>query len=405
MHQSHQTHHGRYNNVHSGPKSNLQYLHQKNASHTPSTQNNNLSTSMLASHGIAASAAHHSQQQQPSQSPSTQIQKENMHNKNNNNTQSTTSKQQSQIVQVPSHRDEQQKLPSQSHHSKPNILINNKNLNSTESGHLQTTATKTNVGTAVMNAAPTSQVQPVRPQSPIIEVSAKNDQLPTATILNETLTNGTKEKTPMCLVNELARFNKVTHQYRLTGEHGPAHKKRFTVTLKLGEEEYTSEGASIKKAQHSAASEACGKTKYKHPPAKTNRLKTNSRAPAGTGHITPTVELNALAMKRGEMTVYNFDPPASASQAFPPQMGHDANQFPFGATSAGGMANQMNSGRNYRKGGDRINTTMSSTTAPPYAGGRQRFGQPSRYYGQMNHSISKNDKVIVFFFFYESDCR
>lgn len=28
----------------------------------------------------------------------------------------------------------------------------------------------------------------------------------------------TKEKTPMCLVNELARYNKIQHQYRLTGE-------------------------------------------------------------------------------------------------------------------------------------------------------------------------------------------
>lgn len=27
-----------------------------------------------------------------------------------------------------------------------------------------------------------------------------------------------KEKTPMCLINELARFNKIQHQYRLTGE-------------------------------------------------------------------------------------------------------------------------------------------------------------------------------------------
>lgn len=28
----------------------------------------------------------------------------------------------------------------------------------------------------------------------------------------------TKEKTPMCLINELARYNKIQHQYRLTGE-------------------------------------------------------------------------------------------------------------------------------------------------------------------------------------------
>lgn len=57
----------------------------------------------------------------------------------------------------------------------------------------------------------------------------------------------------------------------MTGEQGPAHKKRFTVTLKLGDEEYSSDGASIKKAQHLAAADAITKTQYKHPPAKLNR--------------------------------------------------------------------------------------------------------------------------------------
>ena len=44
------------------------------------------------------------------------------------------------------------------------------------------------------------------------------------------------EKTPMCLINELARFNKTGHQYRLTDESGPAHKRTFTVCLRLGGE-------------------------------------------------------------------------------------------------------------------------------------------------------------------------
>ena len=34
-------------------------------------------------------------------------------------------------------------------------------------------------------------------------------------------------KTPMCLINELARYNKIQQQYRLTDEAGPAHKKTF----------------------------------------------------------------------------------------------------------------------------------------------------------------------------------
>lgn len=34
-----------------------------------------------------------------------------------------------------------------------------------------------------------------------------------------------KEKTPMCLVNELARFNRMQPQYKLLNERGPAHAK------------------------------------------------------------------------------------------------------------------------------------------------------------------------------------
>ncbi|CAG9855151.1 unnamed protein product [Phyllotreta striolata] len=119
---------------------------------------------------------------------------------------------------------------------------------------------------------------------------------------NVTLAN-IKEKTPMCLVNELARYNKIQHQYRLTGEQGPAHKKVFTVTLKLGNEEYEAEGPSIKKAQHSAAAQALSKTEFKHPPPKTIRNRPGTRPP-NPGIVTPTVELNALAMRRGERTVY-----------------------------------------------------------------------------------------------------
>jgi double-stranded RNA-binding protein Staufen len=146
---------------------------------------------------------------------------------------------------------------------------------------------------------------------------------------NSNLAN-TREKTPMCLVNELARFNKIQHQYRLTNEQGPAHKKRFTVTLMLGEEEYVAEGPSIKKAQHSAASDALTKTWYRKPPPKPTRaMRIPGKCPAGSGHLPPTVELNALAMKRGEPTVYTFRhaPPAAAAtpQQFVP---HGYGNFP-----------------------------------------------------------------------------
>ncbi|XP_020286396.1 double-stranded RNA-binding protein Staufen homolog 2 isoform X2 [Pseudomyrmex gracilis] len=137
-----------------------------------------------------------------------------------------------------------------------------------------------------------------------------------------------KEKTPMCLLNELARFNRIQHQYRLTNEQGPAHKKRFTVTLKLGEEEYVAEGPSIKKAQHSAATEALTKTWYRQPPPKpTKAMRIGHLGKSPTGHLPPTVELNALAMKRGEPTVYTFRqaPPAALQHQFMP---HGFGNFP-----------------------------------------------------------------------------
>jgi double-stranded RNA-binding protein Staufen len=122
----------------------------------------------------------------------------------------------------------------------------------------------------------------------------------------------TKEKTPMCLINELARYNKIQHQYTLTDEQGPAHKKTFYVKLKLGDEDYAADGPSIKKAQHAAAAIALAKTQYKHPPPKPPRSNqdgqwgmTDDQCFDGENpNITPTVELNALAMKRGEPAVY-----------------------------------------------------------------------------------------------------
>uniref|UniRef100_A0A182PQF2 DRBM domain-containing protein n=1 Tax=Anopheles epiroticus TaxID=199890 RepID=A0A182PQF2_9DIPT len=167
----------------------------------------------------------------------------------------------------------------------PPVLVSNQ----TEADRASTATTTAIGGTSSMGAAGTVSEPTTVPQhSPAESIEA--------------LAN-IKEKTTMCLVNELARYNKIQHQYRLTGESGPAHKKHFTVTLKLGDEEYTAEGASIKKAQHKAAGDAIAATKYKHPPARTNR-RTKTGTKANVSSFTPTVELNALAMKRGEPTVY-----------------------------------------------------------------------------------------------------
>lgn len=85
------------------------------------------------------------------------------------------------------------------------------------------------------------------------------------------------------MINELARFNKTSHQYRLTDESGPAHKRTFTVCLKLSEgaeaEEFMASGPSIKKAQHAAAAIALEKTKLKHPAPKQEKPVKNSKGP------------------------------------------------------------------------------------------------------------------------------
>ncbi|XP_061401474.1 maternal effect protein staufen [Musca vetustissima] len=148
-----------------------------------------------------------------------------------------------------------------------------------------------------------------------------------------------REKTPMCLVNDLARFNKISFQYRLTGENGPAHCKRFTVTLKLGDEEYMAEGLKIKEAQHLAAKEAILKTKYKHPIPKANRRNGDEQgAGAAKVNVTPTVELNALAMKLGLQTYYIFDPRQSQAAS-------------GAADGGGGDKGNKNMGPRFRGGG------------------------------------------------------
>ncbi|XP_033058700.1 double-stranded RNA-binding protein Staufen homolog 2 isoform X2 [Trachypithecus francoisi] len=114
-----------------------------------------------------------------------------------------------------------------------------------------------------------------------------------------------KEKTAMCLVNELARFNRVQPQYKLLNERGPAHSKMFSVQLSLGEQTWESEGSSIKKAQQAVANKALTESTLPKPVQKPPKSNVNNNP----GSITPTVELNGLAMKRGEPAIYRpLDP-------------------------------------------------------------------------------------------------
>ncbi|XP_066188461.1 double-stranded RNA-binding protein Staufen homolog 2 isoform X2 [Sylvia atricapilla] len=149
-----------------------------------------------------------------------------------------------------------------------------------------------------------------------ISESAASCSSPTASLVDPASLNNSpaplqdnmanpKEKTPMCLVNELARFNRIQPQYKLLNERGPAHAKMFTVQLTLGEQTWEAEGSSIKKAQHAAASKALSETTLPKPTPRPPKNNVNNNP----GSITPTVELNGLAMKRGEPAIYRpLDP-------------------------------------------------------------------------------------------------
>uniref|UniRef100_A0A673MII4 Double-stranded RNA-binding protein Staufen homolog 1 n=1 Tax=Sinocyclocheilus rhinocerous TaxID=307959 RepID=A0A673MII4_9TELE len=148
-----------------------------------------------------------------------------------------------------------------------------------------------------------------------------------------------KEKTPMCLVNELARYNKIQPEYKLLSEQGPAHSKIFSVRLTLGDQHWDAEGTSIKKAQHSAATCALTQTTLPKP---------SHRSPRHPGknpdNVTHTVELNALCMKLGKKPIYKpIDAYPGMRPAFnyniraPGPYAHSMQQYPFVILSIGGQ--------------------------------------------------------------------
>ncbi|XP_073808728.1 double-stranded RNA-binding protein Staufen homolog 1 isoform X2 [Danio rerio] len=144
----------------------------------------------------------------------------------------------------------------------------------------------------------------------------RNSALPSASatpFCNPTVSNmaNPKEKTPMCLVNELARYNKIQPEYKLLSEEGPAHSKIFSVRLTLGDQHWDAEGTSIKKAQHSAASSALAQTTLPKP---------SHRSPRHPDNVTHTVELNALCMKLGKKPIYK---PIDAYQGMRPAFNYN----------------------------------------------------------------------------------
>lgn len=111
-------------------------------------------------------------------------------------------------------------------------------------------------------------------------------------------------------MNELAKANQLTAEYRTVEQSGPAHKRTFRVHLVLGEiGVFEGTASSIKAAKHDAASAALEKCGLSLPEKKPKGLPLN---------ITPTVELNGLAMKLGKHTAYRDLP--TKTPPFQPQV-------------------------------------------------------------------------------------
>ena len=106
------------------------------------------------------------------------------------------------------------------------------------------------------------------------------------------------QKTPVSLMNELAKANKLNPEYKVIEESGPAHKRTFTVQLTLGDVgTWEGKATSIRSARHAAATaglENCGLSKPEIEKPKIQQFS-----------VTPTVELNVLAMKLGKLTQYH----------------------------------------------------------------------------------------------------
>ncbi|KAL1509758.1 hypothetical protein ABEB36_004445 [Hypothenemus hampei] len=111
------------------------------------------------------------------------------------------------------------------------------------------------------------------------------------------ITSQKEDKSSLTVIHELAEYNDISYSYELIKEKGADHHKVFTLKLYLGDESYTGEGTSMKKAKYNAANQALKSTKYSIPPLK---IKESEKS------LTPTVLLNNIASKLGLSVTYNL---------------------------------------------------------------------------------------------------
>ncbi|GMT34603.1 hypothetical protein PFISCL1PPCAC_25900, partial [Pristionchus fissidentatus] len=147
----------------------------------------------------------------------------------------------------------------------------------------------------------------------------------TKDVYNYAIPVSDKSKTPMCQIAELARFHKLKHEYQLMDESGPAHKKLFTVQLVLTAAQiFSGSGASIKKAQQSAAAEALRLTTLSKPPERNMKRQKRNGDPSSPCVLLSHV-CRRLKMVEPVYTINSFYPPKG--------MVLQQQQFPFPAAA------------------------------------------------------------------------
>lgn len=115
---------------------------------------------------------------------------------------------------------------------------------------------------------------------------------------------GNQVKNAMCLINDLARSMGMKQEYLLINESGPSHQRIYEVSLHLASlGTFTGKGSSIKKAQQDAATNALQNDQIKYA-FHSLESKKKSRINKKTKSTSPAVELNVLAMKKGQSVTF-----------------------------------------------------------------------------------------------------
>ncbi|CAK5029978.1 unnamed protein product [Meloidogyne enterolobii] len=155
-------------------------------------------------------------------------------------------------------------------------------------------------------------------------------------VYNYAQRKGSSEKTPMCRVAELTRYNKLRHGYVLLDESGPAHKKKFIVKLILCPgQEFEGSGPSIKKAQQAAAQCALDSSTLPRPPPMRG-MGVPRRQPRKDEYFNAILLLNSVAAQLGIIVNYKEElihHPLSSFKASLPNPANLSGIPPFCSTN------------------------------------------------------------------------